>query len=306
MRSINYSQTEVTTKVHLLVLNIIYSDLDLDLIMDELNDLYEAFMYHYEASDELVYSKPVVIFLRSTQLIVGDQYPDEVIWNHDSVNLLSEILKCYEGEIDHESHAWIYQERQNKISLNKYITDLTCHYARLLFIRVDLKYTQAHSHLITVGDFNEHINKLCQLITNKKTCFQHLQGYAWALEQGEVNGGLHCHLLLMYDGAKRQNDWHIAKEVGEKWVQITQGYGAYYNYHEPDNKRRYQQYDRLGIGMIHRDNDLEIANARRTALYLVKPNKTDQQLKAWLLEMRTFGKGQYRTSKRRGLRPRTK
>ncbi len=306
MISANYSQTEVTTKVHLLVLNIIYSDLGLDSIMDELNDLYAASMYHYEASDELVYSKPVVIFLRSTQLIVGDQYPDEVIWNHDSVNRLSEILKYYEGEIDHERHAWIYQERQNEIALSKYITDLTCHYARLLFIRVDLKYAQAHSHLITVGDFNEHINKLCQLLANKKTCFKHLQGYAWALEQGEVNGGLHCHLLLIYDGAKRQNDWHIAKEVGKKWVQITQGYGAYYNYHESENKRRYEQYDRLGIGMIHRDNNLEIANARRTALYLVKPNKADQHLKAWLPEMRTFGKGQYRTSKRRGLRPRTK
>lgn len=303
MTSIRYCQTEVITKVHQLVLSIINHDLDLDSIKDELNNLYQAFMYHYEASDQLIYSKPINIFFSGTQSIVGDRYPDEIIWDHHNVNQLINLMKHYKSDIDHERRAWIYQERQNQTALNKYITDLTTHYARLLFVRVDFKYAQAHSHLITVDDFNEHINKLCQLMANKKTCFKHLEGYAWALEQGGIEGGLHCHLLLMYDGAKRQNDWYIAKEVGEKWLQITEGFGAYYNYHESNNKQRYQQYDRLGIGMIHRDNNLEIENARRTALYLTKPEKTDQYLKAWIPNMRTFGHGQYRISKRRMLPP---
>jgi hypothetical protein len=31
-------------------------------------------------------------------------------------------------------------------------------------------------------------------------CFSDLEGYAWALEQGEEKG-YHCHLLLIYNGA---------------------------------------------------------------------------------------------------------
>lgn len=303
MKYINRNQTEVFTKVHQLVINIIFRDLDIDSVMDKLNDLYQSFMYHYEADEGLVYLKPIDIFFRNAQRIVGDQYPDEVIWEHNNVSELIDILMYYKREVERERSVLIYQERQNKKALDEYITKLTHHYARLLFVRIDLKYAQGHDQLITIEEFNEHINKLRQLIRKQRACFKDLEGHAWALEQGEINGGLHCHLLLIYDGSERQKDWHIAKEVGEKWVQITEGYGTYYNYHESKNKRRYQQYDRLGIGMIHRDNELEVANARCTALYLTKPDKFDQHLKVKILGMNTFGKGRYRTHKRRGLPP---
>ncbi len=147
------------------------------------------------------------------------------------------------------------------------------------------------------------MSKLRDFISNKKTCFEHLQGNAWALEQGYENGGLHCHLLLIYDGSERQNDYHLAKEVGEKWKSITEGTGAYYNYHDAESKQRYDRNGKLGIGMIHRDNPQEVENAVCTALYLTKPEKVGQHLKVWLPSMRTFGHGIYRTNKRRGLPP---
>ena len=145
------------------------------------------------------------------------------------------------------------------------------------------------------------MRKFRELISNKKTCFEHLQGYAWALEQGGIEGGLHCHLLLIYDGSERQNDWYLAKEVGEKWKMMTGGLGEYYNYHDAETKQKYEQNGKLGIGMIHRDNPREVENAVTSALYLTKPSKHEQQLKLWVPNMRTFGHGIYRTPKRRGL-----
>ncbi|MBE0443462.1 hypothetical protein EI164_15680 [Psychrobacter sp. FME13] len=114
MKYINRNQTEVFTKVHQLVINIIFRDLDIDSVMDKLNDLYQSFMYHYEADEGLVYLKPIDIFFRNAQRIVGDQYPDEVIWEHNNVSELIDILMYYKREVERERSVLIYQERQNK------------------------------------------------------------------------------------------------------------------------------------------------------------------------------------------------
>lgn len=269
--------------------------------MDKLNGLYYPFMNHLNS--DLIYSQAVVAFFSSTQAVVGDTYPENVIWDHDKTQRFIATLSCYKNDIENERNAFTYQESQNKRKLHGYVNNLITHYSRLLFIRIDLKYAQETSHLVSLEDFYCHMNKLRELIGKTKGCFEHLQGNAWALEQGGINGGLHCHLLLMYDGSKRQNDWHIAKEVGEKWKAITGGLGEYYSYHDPKRKQKYKQYGKLGIGMIHRDNPQEVENAVASALYLTKPNKNEQQLKLWLPNMRTFGHGVYRTSKRRGLPP---
>ena len=252
-------------------------------------------------SNELSYSQPVLAFLSSTQAIVGESYPINIIWDHDKTQCFINILSCYKNDIENERQAFIYQESQNKMQLKDYVHSLTNHYSRLLFIRIDLKYAKETSHHVSIEDFDFHMSKFRELIGNKKTCFEHLQGNAWALEQGGIEGGLHCHLLLMYDGSRQDSDWYIAREVGEKWKMITAGLGEYYSYHDKERKQQYQQYGKLGIGMIHRDNVQEVENALCSALYLTEPSKGEQQLKLWLPNMRSFGKGIYRTPKRRGL-----
>ncbi|WP_227502350.1 MULTISPECIES: inovirus-type Gp2 protein [unclassified Psychrobacter] len=261
-------------------------------------------MTHFDS--ELFYSRPVLSFFSSTQAIVGDTYPENVIWDHDKTQRFIDMLPCYKNDIENERNAFIYQESQNKNKLGCYINNLIGHYSRLLFIRIDLKYAKETSHHVTIEDFNYHMSKFRELIgkaknCKPKSCFEHLQGNAWAIEQGGEEGGLHCHLLLMYDGSERQNDWYIAKEVGEKWKEVTAGLGEYYSYHDKERKQQYKQHDKLGIGMIHQNNPIEVENALASALYLTKPSKNEQQLKLWLPNMRTFGHGIYRTKKRRGL-----
>lgn len=267
--------------------------------MDKLNGLYYPFMNHLNT--ELFYTQPVLAFFSSTQAIVGDTYPENVIWDHDKTKRFINILSCYKNDIENERQAFIYQESYNKRELKNYVHSLINHYSRLLFIRIDLKYVKETSHHVSIEDFDCHMRKFRDLIGNKKTCFEHLQGYAWALEQGSIEGGLHCHLLLIYDGSERQNDWYLAKEVGEKWKMMTGGLGEYYNYHDTETKQKYEKNGKLGIGMIYRDNAKKVENAVTSALYLTKPSKHEQQLKLWVPNMRTFGHGIYRTPKRRGI-----
>ena len=269
-----------------------------------MNGLYNPFMNHLNT--ELSYSRAVIAFFSSTQAIVGDTYPENVIWDHDKTQRFIDILSCYRKDIENERQAFIYQESHNKRQLKNYVHSLMNHYSRLLFIRIDLKYAKETSHHVTIEGFDYHMSKFRELIgkaknCKPKSCFEHLQGNAWAIEQGGEEGGLHCHLLLMYDGSERQNDWYIAKEVGEKWKEVTAGLGEYYSYHDKERKQQYKQHGKLGIGMIHQNNPVEVENAVASALYLTKPSKNEQQLKLWLPNMRTFGHGIYRTKKRRGL-----
>ena len=293
------NQPLVVANVHSLVTDILANTISFNETMDKLNGLYYPFMNHLNT--ELFYTQPVLAFFSSTQAIVGDTYPENVIWNHDKTQRFINTLPCYKNDIDNERQAFIYQESHNKRELKNYVHSLINHYSRLLFIRIDLKYVKETSHHVSIEDFDCHMRKFRDLIGNKKTCFEHLQGYAWALEQGGIEGGLHCHLLLIYDGSERQNDWYLAKEVGEKWKMMTGGLGEYYNYHDTETKQKYEKNGKLGIGMIYRDNAKKVENAVTSALYLTKPSKHEQQLKLWVPNMRTFGHGIYRTPKRRGI-----
>ncbi|MEO1850920.1 MULTISPECIES: YagK/YfjJ domain-containing protein [Psychrobacter] len=293
------NQPLVVANVHSLVTDILANTISFNETMDKLNGLYYPFMNHLNT--ELFYTQPVLAFFSSTQAIVGDTYPENVIWDHDKTKRFINILPCYKNDIDNERQAFIYQESYNKRELKNYVHSLINHYSRLLFIRIDLKYVKETSHHVSIEDFDCHMRKFRDLIGNKKTCFEHLQGYAWALEQGGIEGGLHCHLLLIYDGSERQNDWYLAKEVGEKWKMMTGGLGEYYNYHDTETKQKYEKNGKLGIGMIYRDNAKKVENAVTSALYLTKPSKHEQQLKLWVPNMRTFGHGIYRTPKRRGI-----
>lgn len=295
------NQSYLVANVDRLVRDVLSNSLSFEEVKNRLNVLYQPFMIQFNF--DLFYSQSINAFVYSTNAIVGDSYPSDVIWDHEKTQQFIQTLSYYKNDIDFEYNAWHYQESQNKKNLEVYLRNLTSHYARLLFVRVDLKYSEETSHLVTIEDFYDHMEKFRELISNKKTCFEHLQGHVWALEQGKENAGLHSHLLLIYDGAQRQRDFHIAKAVGEKWVNITDGLGYCFKCNTSDYKEQYERYGRLGIGMIHRNNPKQVENAIRTALYLAKPDKDSQQLKVWLPNMRTFGHGIYRTNKRRGLPP---
>ena len=194
------------------------------------------------------------------------------------------------------------RELKNQQSLFDYTSSLINHYARLLVVRVDLSILQEYQALYNIQAFNKALDTLLRRIADQDTCFNALQGYAWALEHG-VSKGYHCHLLLMYDGNVHQGGFEMGQWVGECWEQITHGCGYIFNCNHPDYMDTYKAIGRLGIGMIHRDVEHEVFNfLNYAAPYLVNGEKVQQHPRGKdKSNMRSFGKGVIDSKNRRGL-----
>ena len=195
-----------------------------------------------------------------------------------------------------------HREECNAIKLERYLNKLVTHYARLLFVRVDLSILQEYQDNWDIADFSMTLAILRNRIANQDGCFSDLQGYAWALEQG-IKKGYHCHLLLIYDGNKHWDDSGLAKMVSTLWNEITMKQGTYYNCNSEENKKKFERNGLLGIGMIHRNQALEVENAIRTAMYLANPDKKGQHMRVKTSpQMKTFCIGQFKVGWRRGLK----
>lgn len=244
----------------------------------------ETFHFLMKAIDEMLNGQPISAVRHLT---------------HRQIALLLEHLREGKLNIAFEIIQLKAQEKRNQRSLREYLQKLTHHYAKLLFIRIDLSIELKHQHAVDIEQFNAYLRTFINRVQNQDTCFKSLQGYAWALEHGEQKG-YHCHLLLIYDGHKHQKDFGMAIQVGQCWSEITANQGYYFISNSPEYKEQLLRKGRLGIGMIHRSRPEQIQNAINAAMYLVNPEKDNQHLRARIKDMRSFGKGQYELNKRRG------
>ena len=184
------------------------------------------------------------------------------------------------------------QEKDNQDSFLEYVQRILHDHYKVLIVRVDLGYLKELMPNITVQDFYSHIESLRNLLKDKNGCFKHLLGYGLALEQGTTKG-YHVHLMLIYNGSERCQDWYLANEVIQKWQEITQGLGYGVNNNTHEKKKQYADRGLLGIGMIHRNQPLEMQNALNVASYLTQPEKYLQRMLIKPLGKRTFFKGIY-------------
>ena len=284
------NQSQLISNVDRLVRDVLFGTINFQQIKSQLNEFYYSFMISLNPEDR--YLKPIQAFIETTNMIIGNDYPYNVFWDGEKTEQFINLLSSCEKGIKKDCSAWRYQSNQNCKSLESNIRSLILNYPRLLFVRVDLKYIQELSHHITIRDFDFHMKKLRDAIHNGDTCFTHLLSHAWSLEQGEDNGGFHCHLLLIFDGSKHYKDSYLADQVGQKWQAITEGVGYCFILNTKEYKEGLARYGKLGIGMIHRNNMQEVENAVEAALYLTRPDKRDgsyQRLKVSVPNMNTFG-----------------
>lgn len=281
--------------------------LSIQQISEQLNLYYQPMTILF--NDELKYTNSIKWFIGSCYLVCGNRYSNEVFWDEEMTQRFLYTLSFYQHEFSTAITDFAFQENRNGQSLFEYISYYLHKYERLLIVRVDLKIQLEHAHLIGIEAFNDFMNKIMRkiqsdkekeerrkagkIVSKDKSCFEDLRGYAWAIEQGVDTGGLHCHLVLLYNGDLRNNDWYLADAVGKRWVEITEGIGCYFNCSDSKQKRDYELQGTLGIGMIHLHNISEVNNAINAALYLTRPDKYNQRLKAWLPNMRSFGRGNY-------------
>ena len=186
------------------------------------------------------------------------------------------------------------QETDNQGSLRAYLQRVILDHYKVLIVRVDLGYLKESMYEITVWDFYRHIESLRICFKDKNGSFKGLLWYGLALEQGATNG-YHAHLVLIYNGSDRQNDYFLADEVIQKWLVISEGAGYGVNGNTKENKDKFAKNGLLGIGMIHRDNSKEVENALKAASYLVDPEKILQQMLIKPSGKRTFFKAIYKS-----------
>lgn len=260
-------------------------------VSEQLNLYYQPMTLLYD--NELKYTGSIKWFIGSCYLICGNCYSNEIFWDEDVTQRFLHALSFYQYESVTAITDFVFQEQRNSFSLCNYMSYFLSKFARVLIVRVDLKIKSEFAHQVSVEDFHGFMNKLRDKIGKKRGCFADLRGNAWAVEQGVENGGLHCHLLLIYNGDVHWRDWYLGDAAGKQWAKITDGLGGYHNCNTPERKKDYERQGTLGIGMMHRNNPLEVKNAIHAALYLTRPDKYEQRLKAWLPNMRSFGHGKY-------------
>lgn len=288
-------QSKLISTIDLLVRDVLFGNIDISHISVQLSKLYLPLLDDYDSA--LEYSPTINAFKDSTRKVMANPHSQNYRWGYYNTNRFIDYLQIHRDSILTKDKALSSEEKNHSKSLEADLRTSFKKHSRLLFVRVDLAYSKDIMHLVTVEDLHRHLKKLRELIGNKKTCFKDLVGHAIAVEQGYEHG-YHCHILLIYNGAKRWKDTYLGQAVGEKWKHITDGLGSYYNCNYPANKRVYEESGTLGIGMISRHDAQGVDNAIRTALYLTDPDKIDrytdrldQHLKVKLPKMKTFTRG---------------
>lgn len=132
----------------------------------------------------------------------------------------------------------IRKSRNNFKSGKRYINRLFKRLARLLVIRIDLHYRSDYAREVTLAKLNADLERMFNNTRGNSTVFGGMVGRIVCLEYGELTG-LHVHLILFFDGAKRQQDVAIAQLIGHYWVNnITEGKGRFYNCNLSKDKYR--------------------------------------------------------------------
>ena len=301
IRTINQLLTAVD-KIVDDILNDKHNSIDPYQMALDLNELYPAMMHHHRST--LDYTETIKWFIATGQKLKGEYYPSEVKWDKEAAQEFMDEIKTYLPKYHSSKVDFALQENKNTKSLNKYLDDLTEHYGRLLFVRVDLHYRMDGIGENSIDNFHEHMKVLLKRIEKEDGCFKDLHGYAWALEQGYENDcGLHCHLLIIYDASKHQKESYLGQAIGEKWVSIIEGQGHYFNVSNPNHVKGFEKLGKRGVGRIHSNNENEVQNAIRTSIYLTtKEDKYEQRLKVKVPNTKAFSCSTFPKKKNRGVK----
>ena len=147
----------------------------------------------------------------------------------------------------HPKMAGLSYEHQRRFrSLRDYVNALFSQHARLIVIRLDLKYIGAFIPYTSLEQAQEDISHLFAN-TRHNALFDDLAGYVWKLEESSQEG-YHYHLILFFTNEHKQNDGYYGEEIGQYWQNvITRGRGCYFNCNRSEYKANQSN---LAIGRV--------------------------------------------------------
>lgn len=301
MEKLNFNDLQTLKLINDIVCGmvLINKDIKFQVLHNKLYELIPPFK-NIQNLDCYELSAPINAFRQALEA-VSKIFDSRADWSLKMTQLFHQEILARKSSISRYMTVNRYQEKKNKAELVQFVSELISHYSRLLVVRVDLFYKlNEHSNEgLTLEDFLSDFKKFRERLHNQHDCFADLHGYAWALEQG-TNKALHVHLLLIYNGSKRKNDGGLAILVCKKWESICGEKAASFSCNAKDYKDEYITQGTLGIGMINRNNKLEVYNLlTHVAPYLVIPEKQNQHPVVKLHGMRTFGKALFDKANRR-------
>jgi len=214
------------------------------------------------------YSEHIEVFIACCQEmgLLAQTLPWNDIWDAPSLpqpqfggisaaelfNLL--VAKLRERCLSQKTKARALKRRseanERAVEYASYVDALFRICARLAVLRIDLEYRKEFKDLITI---QEAIADLNRFFNNQRhnSLFADQLGFIVKLEYGVLKG-LHFHLILFFDGSKRdgRRDVNLAQDIGEYWKKVVKhGRGCYWNINA--NKAEYERRGLLGIGVIN-------------------------------------------------------
>ncbi|RRW87962.1 inovirus Gp2 family protein [Pandoraea apista] len=245
-----------------------------------LNDWIEHYsdLYRYSAHVEVFYDACKELGLLGTPRFAfgqPDTYPLRGNMRYMDIfdRLIESIrVRCQAREFKERKRLRLLnaeRNKQNVIALEEGMFDEQSGRSRWLILSLTLRYKPEYRDQITPELIQEHRDRLFGAKRTNKL-IGGIVNQVWAIEQGE-DTGLHLHVILFYS-ADHNHDEHIAKLIGEYWVEVvTKGMGDYWNSNAGALKAGYKKRGHgIGVGQINW-NDAEKRDALRTNLvYLAK------------------------------------
>jgi len=231
--------------------------------------------------ERLFYSLRVDVFFTCIKelgwpSIVSASPADQITADHS----LGEYFNALIAAVHKQVNGRDFRERLRKAEFGvereftkakAYLSQLFRHHARLLVIRIDLRYrtdlAQHQGDLLQRFQDDLMVFKRGMRRSRRHSVFKGLVGYVQAMEYGAIIGH-HTHLLLLFDGSVRRNDSFVAKQVGEHWRTLTDNDGDWFssNLHKELRNR-----PEFAIGMVHRaDLDARHMLNNKVVAYLFK------------------------------------
>lgn len=146
---------------------------------------------------------------------------------HRLADAINNALGAFLSEFKSQSHRKRLNnlrrvEKRNQRSIATYINSLFAQHAKLLFIRLDIGYREAHYHRLTVDNTTDDLRQYLNVIQRR---FKHLVGYIWKIEYG-ADRRFHFHLTIIFNGAEHQQDVSLGKALGSSGRPSPMGRGT--------------------------------------------------------------------------------
>ncbi|CPI08152.1 YagK/YfjJ domain-containing protein [Burkholderia pseudomallei] len=121
---------------------------------------------------------------------------------------------------------------------------------RIFVIRMDLYYRSEFAGNVSIEQVKEHHALFVNRLRALKDIRANLVGGIWKLKWTQRKGH-HLHWVFMFDGSLVQDAWKWSKLIDEEWRKAAPRDSGY------THCGNYDEHRKVGVGMIHIDNDPE-------------------------------------------------